>query len=96
MKFYLAEKESFDNLSRAQTLGDVVRIGFNRVDFKDKDGHSYECYEITDGKYVISYHCQDGDSIMERLDGDIPIDQLETEIDRDEDQYTIVSVKEMV
>ena len=96
MKFYMAEKEAFDELGASETLGDVVRIGFNRVDFRDKDGHSYECYEITEGKYVMAYHYQEGENTMERLDIDIPIDQCSIGIDRDEDQYTIISVRELV
>lgn len=95
MRFYIAEQEALEELSASETLGDIIRIGFNRVDFRDKDGHSYECYEITEGKYVMAYHYQDGENTMERLDVDIPIDQHSICIDRDEDQYTIISVKEL-
>lgn len=98
MKFYLAEKEAFDELSRAQTLGDVVRIGFNRVDFKDKNGEWFECYDIVgDGKVCAYARVDDnGNTKSSELSPDIVIDQLETALDRDEDQYTIVSVKEKV
>lgn len=96
MKLYMAEKEAFDELAGAQTLGDVARIGFNRVDFTDKDGKHYECYELIGGGKVNAYHRQEGENVMGELDGDIMIDQMSVCIDRDEDQYTIVSVKEMV
>lgn len=97
MKFYMAEKEAFDSLSRAQTLGDVVRIGFNRVDFKDKNGKWFECYDITgDGKvYAYTRVDNNGNTKHSELSQDIVIDQFETALDRDEDQYTIVSVKEL-
>lgn len=96
MKLYMAEKEAFDELADAQTLGDVVRIGFNRVDFKDKNGDCYECYDITDGKWVLGYKKSAGaEDKHVKLPIDIEIDQYETALDRDEDQYTIVSVEEM-
>lgn len=96
MKFYMAEKEAFDELADAQTLADVVRIGFNRVDFTDKNGKHYECYELIGGGKVNAYHRQEGEEIIGELDGNIPIDQMSVCIDRDEDHYTIVSVEEMV
>lgn len=92
MKLYMAEKEAFDDLADAQTLADVVRIGFNRVDFKDKDGKRYECYELIGGNKVSAY-ASDGGQV--EFDGDIMIDQMSVCIDRDEDQYTIVSVEEL-
>lgn len=33
MRFFMAEKEAFDELGASETLGDIIRIGFNRVDF---------------------------------------------------------------
>lgn len=95
MKLYMAEKEAFDELAGAQTLGDVVRIGFNRVDFTDKDGKRYECFELIGGGKVNAYHYQEGEDVMSELDGDIMIDQMSVCLDRDEDQYTIVSVEEL-
>ncbi len=98
MRFYMAEKEAFDELGACETLGDVVRIGFNRVDFKDKNGDWYECYDITESKWVIGYkrNANAGEDKHVKLPIDIEIDQFETALDRDEDQYTIVIVEELV
>lgn len=95
MKFYMAEQEAFDELGASETLGDIIRIGFNRVDFTDKDGKIFECWEMSGKNKVIGYRYEDGESVSTELDGDIPIDQLGICIDRDEDNYTIISVKEL-
>ena len=97
MRFYIAEREAFDELGACETLGDVVRIGFYRVDFEDKNGDWYECYDITEDKWVIGYKRSAGadEDKHVKLPIDIEIDQFETKLDRDEDNYTIVSVKEL-
>lgn len=102
MKLYMAEMEAFDELAGAQTLADVVRIGFNRVDFTNKDGKRYECWEMSgDNEVIGNTYGSDQEGADEfgvkqtRLDGNTPIDQMSVCIDRDEDQYTIVSVEEM-
>ena len=43
MRFFMAEREAFEELGASETLGDIIRIGFNRVDFIHKDGKKYEC-----------------------------------------------------
>lgn len=95
MKFYMAEQEAFDELAGAQTLGDVVRIGFNRVDFTDKNGKMFKCWEMTnDGKVIGHTYDSEFNSVEIMLDTDIKINQMSVCIDRDEDQYTIISVEE--
>ena len=95
MRFYMAEKEAFDELGACETLGDVVRIGFNRVDFKNKNGKSFECFEMFDKNTVIGNCYEDGEYQTVRIDADTPIDQCSIILDRDEDQFTIVSVREL-
>lgn len=95
MKFYMAEKEAFDELGASETLGDIIRIGFNRVDFIDKDGKKFECWEMFNSKTVIGNCYEDGEYQTVRLDADITIDQHSIIVDRDEDYYTIIQVKEL-
>lgn len=95
MKFYLAEKEAFDELCASKTLGDIIRIGFNRVDFTDNNGKKFECWEMSGKNKVLGHQYKDGEYVDLELDGDIPIDQLSIVIDRDEDQYTILQVNEL-
>jgi len=95
MKFYLAEKEAFDELGASETLGDIIRIGFNRVDFIDKDGKKFECWEMSGKNKVLGHQYKDGEYVDLELDGDTPIDQCSIVIDRDEDQYTVLQVREL-
>lgn len=95
MKFYMAEKEAFDELGASETLGDVIRIGFNRVDFIDKNGDKFECWEMSGKNKVLGHQYKDGEYVGLELDGDTPIDQYSVVIDRDEDQYTILQVREL-
>lgn len=95
MKFFMAEKEAFDELGASETLGDIIRIGFNRVDFIDKDGKKFECWEMFNSKTVIGNRYEDGEYQTVRLDADITIDQHSIIVDRDEDYYTIIQVKEL-
>lgn len=95
MKFFMAEKEAFDELNASETLGDIIRIGFNRVDFIDKDGKRFECWEMSGNNKVLGHRYEDGEYVDLELDGDTPIDQYSISIDRDDDQYTIVSVEEL-
>ena len=95
MKFYMAEKEAFDELGASETLGDIIRIGFNRVDFIDKDGKRFECWEMSGKNKVLGHRYEDGEYADLELDGDTPIDQYSIMLDRDEDDYTIIQVKEL-
>lgn len=95
MKFFMAEQEAFDELGASETLGDIIRIGFNRVDFTNKDGKRFECWEMSGKNKVLGHRYEDGEYADLELDGDTPIDQCSICIDRDEDQYTIISVKEL-
>lgn len=94
MKFYVMEKEALDELWRAETLGEIVRIGFNRVDVEDTDGKLYNCYDISGGKVrgeAWDYHEQE--TKVKWFDLDTPIDNGTIYLDRDEDHYTIINVK---
>lgn len=95
MKFFMAEKEAFDELGASETLGDIIRIGFNRVDFIDKDGKRFECWEMSGKNKVLGHRYEDGEYADLELDGDTPIDQDSIMLDRDEDYYTIIQVKEL-
>lgn len=95
MKFYMAEKEAFDELEASETLGDIIRIGFNRVDFIDKDGKKLECWEMSGNNKVLGHRYEDGEYADFELDGDITIDKNSIIVDRDEDYYTIIQVKEL-
>lgn len=95
MKFYIAEKEAFDELGASETLGDLIRIGFNRVDFINKDGKKFECWEMYNKDTVIGNCYEDGEYQTSRIDADTPIDQCTILIDRDEDDYTNIQVKEL-
>lgn len=95
MKFFMAEKEAFDELGASETLGDIIRIGFNRVDFIDKDGKKFECWEMSGKNKVLGHRYKDGEYADLELDGDTPIDQHSIIVDRDEDYYTIIQVKEL-
>lgn len=95
MRFYLAEKEAFDELGTSETLGDIIRIGFNRVDFIDKNGKKFECWEMSGKNRVLGHRYEDGEYADLELDGDTPIDQHSIIVDRDEDYYTIIQVKEL-
>ena len=95
MKLYLAEKEAFETLGASETLGDVIRIGFNRVDFIDKDGNKFECWEMAGRNTVLGHQYKDGEYVDLELNGNTPIDQYSICIDRDEDQYTIIQVSEL-
>ena len=95
MRFFMAEKEAFDELGASETLGDIVRIGFNRVDFIDKDGKRFECWEFFNKDTVIGNHYEEGEFQTVRLDADITIDQHSIIVDRDEDYYTIIQVEEL-
>lgn len=95
MKFFMAEKEAFDELGASETLGDIIRIGFNRVDFTNKDGKKFECWELYNSKTVIGNCYEDGEYQTVRLDADTPIDQHSIMLDRDEDYYTIILVEEL-
>lgn len=95
MRFFMAEKEAFDELGVSETLGDIIRIGFNRVDFIDKDGKKFECWEMSGKNKVLGHRYEDGEYADLELDGDTPIDQHSIIVDRDEDYYTIIQVKEL-
>lgn len=95
MKFFMAEKEAFDELGASETLGDIIRIGFNRVDFIDKDGKRFECWEMSGKNKVLGHRYEDGEYVDLELDGDTPIDQGSIMLDRDEDDYTIIQVEEL-
>ena len=95
MRFYMAEKEAFDELGASETLGDIIRIGFNRVDFIDKDGKKFECWEMSSDNKVLGHRYEDGEYADLELDGDTPIDKHSIIVDRDEDYYTIIQVKEL-
>lgn len=94
MKFFMAEREAFEELEASRTLGEIVRIGFNRVDFIDKDGEMFECWEMM-GNKVIGHQYKDGEPVEIKIDGDTTIDQCSVLIDRDEDNYTIIQVTEL-
>lgn len=94
MRFYLCEQEAFDELGASETVGDIVRIGFNRVDVEDTDGKTYNCYDIVGDKVRgEAWDYDKKETIIKWFDNDTPIDQYTISIDRDEDQYTIISVK---
>lgn len=95
MRFYLAEREAFEELEASETLGDIIRIGFNRVDFIDKDGKKFECWEMSGNNKVLGHRYEDGEYADFELDGDITIDKHSIIVDRDEDNYTIIQVKEL-
>ena len=95
MRFYMAEKEAFDELEASETLGGIIRIGFNRVDFIDKDGKKFECWEMSVKNKVLGHRYEDGEYADLELDGDITIDKNSIIVDRDEDNYTIIQVKEL-
>ena len=95
MRFYLAEKEAFDELEMSETLGDIIRIGFNRVDFIDKDGKKFECWEMSGNNKVLGHRYEDGEYADLELDGDITVDKNSIIVDRDEDNYTIIQVEEL-
>lgn len=95
MRFYLAEREAFEELEASETLGDIIRIGFNRVDFIDKDGKKFECWEMSGNNKVLGHRYEDGEYTDLELDGDITIDKHSIIVDRDEDNYTIIQVKEL-
>ena len=97
MRFHIAENQAFEELGASETLGDVVRVGFNRVDFEPENGKVYNCYELSGGKVRgerWDYEKQETD--VKWFDENIPIDQSTIYLDRDEDQFTIVGVKELV
>ena len=95
MRFYMEEKEAFEELEASETLGDIIRIGFNRVDFIDKDGKRFECWEMTGNNKVLGHSYEDGEYADLELDGDTTIDKHSIIVDRDEDNYTIIQVKEL-
>lgn len=95
MRFYMAEKEAFEELEASETLGDIIRIGFNRVDFIDKDGKKFECWEMSGNNKVLGHRYEDGEYADFELDGDITIDKHSIILDRDEDNYTIILVEEL-
>ena len=87
MRFFMAEREAFEELGASETLGDIIRIGFNRVDFIDKVGKKFECWEMSGKNKVLGHRYED--------DGDTTIDKHSIIVDRDEDNYTIIQVKEL-
>lgn len=94
MKFYVIEKEALEELWRAETLGEIVRIGFNRVDVEDTDGKLYNCYDISGGKVRgEAWDWSEKETKVKRFDLDTPIDNGTIYLDRDEDHYTIINVK---
>ena len=94
MRFYMAEREAFEDLGASETLGEIIRIGFNRVDFIDKDGKKFECWEMSANNKVLGHRYEDGEYADLELDGDTTIDKHSIIVDRDEDYYTIIQVKE--
>ena len=95
MRFYMAEREAFDELRASETLGDIIRIGFDRVDFIDKDGKKFECWEMSGNNKIIGCRYEDGEYTDLGLDVDTPIDKHSIIVDRDEDYYTIIQVNEL-
>ena len=95
MRFFMAEREAFEELGESETLGDIIRIGFNRVDFIDKDGKKFECWEMSGNNKVLGHRYDDGEYADLELDGDTPIDKHSIIVDRDADYYTIIQVKEL-
>lgn len=94
MKFYVIEKEALDELWSAETLGEIIRIGFNRVDVEDIDGKVYNCYDIVDDKVRGERFDWDKKETEIKWFGiDRPIDNGTIYLDRDEDYYTVVNVK---
>lgn len=95
MKLWQAEKQAFDDLAGAETLGDIMRIGFNRVNFTDKAGKYSELYELSgDNKASGTTWGKDYRTESVEISTDILIDSDSVELDKDEDGYTIISVKE--
>lgn len=92
MRFYIAERDALEEARAAETIGDLIRIGFNRVDFKRLDGYTYECWEFANGKEVQAYRRPSGEPVI--LSADIKIDRHRVYFDKDEDGYTIVEVEE--
>lgn len=92
MRFYIAERDALEEARAAETIGDLIRIGFNRVDFKRLDGYTYECWEFANGKEVQAYRRPSGEPV--NLPADIKIDRHRMYFDKDEDGYTIVEVEE--
>lgn len=92
MRFYIAEREALEEARAAETIGDLIRIGFNRVDFKRLDGYTYECWEFANGKEVQAYRRPSCEPV--NLPADIKIDRRRMYFDKDEDGYTIVEVEE--
>ena len=92
MRFYIAERDALEEARAAETIGDLIHIGFNRVDFKRLDGYTYECWEFANGKEVQAYRRPSCESV--NLPSDIKIDRRRMYFDKDEDGYTIVEVEE--
>lgn len=94
MKFYVMEKEALEELWSAETLGEIVRIGFNRVDVEDTDGKLYNCYDISGDKVRgEAWDWNEKETKVKWFDLDTPIDNSTIYLDRDEDHYTIINVK---
>ena len=92
MRFYIAERDALEEARAAETIGDLIRIGFNRVDFKRLDGNTYECWEFANGKEVQAYRQPSCEPV--KMPADIKIDRRRMYFDKDEDGYTIVEVEE--
>ena len=92
MKFYLAEMEMREAVEEAKTLEDFVRIGFSHVEFKSKRGEIFYCYEMIGDHEVEAYPIHRADPMVERLNGETPVEFVC--YDRDDDGYTIVIIEE--
>lgn len=94
MKFYLAELEMREAVEEAKTLEDFVRIGFSHVDYVDKKGERWLCYEMIGDHEVEGYPMYSKDPMLKRLGGEVEV--AFCNYDQDGDGFTTVIVKEKV
>lgn len=93
MELWQAEMSAFRAVKKAKTLADYLRIGFNRVDFVDKNGHTYQCYELSgDNKTNLYKRSVSIDGIVYDFDANIKVKF--DGYDYDEDDYRFVKVSE--
>lgn len=80
MRFYVTERELFEDLESAETLADYIRTGINRYSFTYK-GARYDAWEMATSSTVRAYNYKTNET--EELNGNIKAKLLSWDLDED-------------
>lgn len=80
MRFYVAERELFEELEGAETLADYIRTGVNRYSFT-YNGARYDAWEMATDSAVSAYNYKTNETV--ELAGNIKAELLSWDLDED-------------